>query len=41
MDPVQALLARVELDEEWKANWENWVVWEEKNNSGRDYFAKQ
>jgi len=32
MDPIQALLAREELDEEWKAHWEEWVVWEEKRN---------
>lgn len=33
MDPVQALLSRVELDEEWKANWETWVAWEERGES--------
>eukprot|EP00026_Physarum_polycephalum_P003677 Phypoly_transcript_03690.p1 GENE.Phypoly_transcript_03690~~Phypoly_transcript_03690.p1 ORF type:complete len:763 (+),score=148.68 Phypoly_transcript_03690:95-2383(+) len=39
MDPVQALLARVELDEDWKANWESWVAWEEREgNSARDYL---
>ena len=42
MDPIQALLSREELDEEWKARWEEWVAWEEKGVSGREnlYIAQ-
>lgn len=35
MDPVQALLAHEELDDEWKNRWEEWVVWEERGKKGK------